>query len=274
MLIFFVGDTGTGANGKSVFLETTCGLLGTDYAMAAPHGFLIATKSDKHPTEVADLHGKRLVAATETEDGCRLSESLVKQLTGGDRLRARRMREDFWGFTPSHTVILTTNRRPTIRGTDNGIWRRIRLVPFTVTIPAAEQDSELKKKLESEWPAILRWIVAGCIEWQREGLQAPNEVLAATDNYRADMDVLGEFLKECCLKGAGYQVSAKNLYRTYREWAEARGEYVETQTKFGTRLAEREFSKDYDKGKRVIYLGLGLLGSGEEGPEGWESFSV
>ena len=202
-----------------------------------------------------------LVAATETEDGCRLSESLVKQLTGGDRLRARRMREDFWGFTPSHTVILTTNRRPTIRGTDNGIWRRIRLVPFTVTIPAAEQDSELKKKLESEWPAILRWIVAGCIEWQREGLQAPNEVLAATDNYRADMDVLGEFLKECCLKGAGYQVSAKNLYRTYREWAEARGEYVETQTKFGTRLAEREFSKGYDKGKRVIYLGLVCWGA-------------
>lgn len=250
---------GTGANGKSVFLETVCNLLGSDYAMAAPHGFLIASKSDKHPTEVADLHGMRLVAANETDEGCRLSEALVKQLTGGDQLRARRMRQDFWGFTPSHTVILTTNHKPTVRGTDNGIWRRIRLVPFTVTIPDEEQDGELKKKLEGEWPAILRWIVSGCVEWQREGLQAPDEVLAATNSYRADMDVLGEFLKECCIEGAGCHARASELYKAYSAWAEARGEHVASQTKFGLRLSDRKFEKGHDQRNCVVYKGLGLL---------------
>ncbi len=210
---------------------------------------------------------RRLVAATETDDGCRLSEALVKQLTGGDQLRARRMREDFWGFTPSHTVILTTNHKPTIRGTDNGIWRRIRLVPFTVTIPDAEQDGDLKEKLKSEWPAILRWIVGGCVEWQREGLQPPDEVLAATASYRADMDVLGEFLKESCNVGDGYQARAGELYAVYSHWAEARGEFVESQTKFGLRLADRDYEKGRDQTNRVIYKGLGLR---ESGPEGWE----
>ncbi len=130
----------------------------------------MATKGDRHPTELADLHGKRFVAAVETADGGRLSEALVKELTGGDSIRARRMREDFWQFRPSHTVVLATNHKPTIRGTDHGIWRRIRLVPFTVTIPDAEQDKQLTSKLRAEWPAILRWAVAGCIDWQRNGL--------------------------------------------------------------------------------------------------------
>jgi putative DNA primase/helicase len=185
------------------------------------------------------------------------------------------MREDFWGFVPSHTVILATNHKPIVRGTDNGIWRRIKLVPFTVTIPAAEQDSELKKKLEAEWPAILRWIVTGCIEWQREGLQEPEEVLEATNNYRTDMDVLGEFLKECCVRGEGYQVGATALYKTYRDWAGARGEFVETQTKFGTKLSERGLIKGHDSRKRVVYLELGLLAAdrgGPEGPEGSDPF--
>jgi putative DNA primase/helicase len=256
---------GIGANGKSVFLETICGMLGSDYAMNAPPGLLIASKSERHPTELADLHGKRFVAAIETADGGRLSEALVKELTGGDSIRARRMREDFWQFRPSHTVVLATNHRPTIRGTDHGIWRRIRLVPFSVVIPDAEQDKELGIKLRAEWSAILRWAVAGCLAWQRDGLQAPPEVLAATSDYRTDSDTLGEFLRDRCDIDNAFEARATDLYRSYKNWAEGRGEYVETQTRFGLRLAERGFAKGRDGSNRVTYRGIGLVPEGSGG---------
>jgi putative DNA primase/helicase len=243
---------GSGANGKSVLIEAWCGMLGADYAMKAPSNFLVSTKSDRHPTELADLHGKRLVAAVESSDGGRLSEVLVKELTGGDSIRARRMREDFWQFRPSHTVVLATNHRPVVRGTDNGIWRRLLLVPFEVTIPEAEQDKQLAQKLHDEYPAILRWTMAGCLDWQRHGLQAPENVASATATYRSDMDVLGEFLEECCDVDAAYESTASDIYKRYKTWAEDRGEYVETQTSFGVRLTERGFQKGKRSG-RVRY---------------------
>ncbi len=248
---------GVGANGKSVTLETVCGMLGNDYAMNAPASLLMASKSGRHPTELADLHGKRFVAAVETADGGRLSESLVKELTGGDSIRARRMREDFWQFRPSHTVVLATNHKPTVRGTDHGIWRRIRLVPFNVVIPDHEQDKELANKLKAEWPAILKWAVAGCLDWQRNGLQAPEDVVAATDNYRNDMDVLGEFIEDRCVVGPHNEARARDLYRAYKDWAVERGEFVETQTRFGARLGERGFAKSRAR-DGVFYRGLGL----------------
>jgi putative DNA primase/helicase len=248
---------GPGANGKSVLIETWSGMLGPDYAIKAPANFLICKRGETHPTELADLHGKRLVAAVETADGGRLSESLVKELTGGDSIRARRMREDFWQFRPSHTVVLATNHRPVIRGTDFAVWRRVRLVPFNVTIPEAEQDRELSAKLRAEWPAILRWAVAGCIEWQASGLNAPKEVLAATDNYRADSDTLGEFIDECCVVGPEHEAKASDLYRAYKAWAESHGEDVENQTRFGNRLTERDFEKHKSHG-RIQYRGIGL----------------
>jgi putative DNA primase/helicase len=227
--------------------------------MNAPPGLLMATKSDRHPTELADLHGKRLVAAVETADGGYLSEALVKQLTGGDSIRARRMREDFWQFQVSHTVILATNHKPTIRGTDHGIWRRIRLVPFAVTIPDAEQDKQLVAKLRAEWPAILRWAVVGCIDWQRNGLGAPAEVQQATESYRTESDVLGAFLEERCIVGDGRHVRAGDLYQAYKRWADEHGEHVESLTRFGGRITERGFSKGRDYHNRVVYLGLGLV---------------
>jgi putative DNA primase/helicase len=257
---------GVGANGKSVLLETFCGMLGPDYAMNAPTALLMATKSDRHPTELADLHGKRFVAAVETADGGRLSESLVKELTGGDSIRARRMRENFWQFRPSHTVVLATNHKPTIRGTDHGIWRRIRLVPFVVTIPDTEQDKQLTQKLRGEWPMILRWAVAGCLDWQRNGLQAPDEVLQATEEYRADMDVLGEFIHERCEVEAGSETRASDLYRDYKGWSEKRGEYVESQKRFGTRLGERGFIRRPTR-NGILYRGIGLLPVGCEACE-------
>ncbi|MCC7086329.1 MAG: hypothetical protein IT427_15105 [Pirellulales bacterium] len=250
---------GSGANGKSVFIETVCGMFGSDYAISATTSLLMVDQQSRHPTEKTDLFGRRLVATIETGDGGRLSEETVKQLTSREAIRARRMREDFWEFKPSHTILVATNHKPTVRGTDYGIWRRLRLVPFAVTIPENERDPELAHKLRNEWPSILRWAVGGCLEWQRHGLQAPDVVVEATDNYRAESDVLGEFLEERCVIGDQFTAAAGDMYHAYTQWCEARGEFKQTQTKFGARLAERGFTKRRGADGRKVYLGVGLL---------------
>jgi putative DNA primase/helicase len=198
-----------------------------DYGMQAAPDLLVAKKGS-HPTELADLFGMRFVASIEVEDGRRLAESLVKQLTGGDRIKARRMREDFWEFEPTHTVFMAVNHKPIVRGTDTGIWRRIRPIPFTETIPPAEQDKQLSAKLRDELPGILAWAVEGCLEWRREGLQAPEEVRRATAGYRSEMDVLGDFLADRCFRGERLQVGKDELYKAYQMWSEEAGERTET----------------------------------------------
>ena len=228
---------GTGANGKSTVLNALLAVMG-DYGMQAAPDLLVAKKGS-HPTELADLFGMRFVASIEVEDGSRLAESLVKQLTGGDRVKARRMRQDFWEFEPTHKVLMACNHKPQVRGTDNAIWRRLRLVPFTETIPPAEQDRNLPDKLRAEAAGILAWAVEGCLEWRRGGLKAPEEVRQATGAYRAEMDVLGAFLRECCELGAGHNEAAKDLYAAYSRWCEEGGERPETKRKFGSRLTER-----------------------------------
>ena len=245
---------GGGSNGKSTLLETWRAMLGDDYASAAPPGFLISAKSRQHPTELADLHGKRFVAAEETDDSGRLSESLVKALTGGNSIRARRMREDFWQFRPSHSIVLATNHRPVVRGTDHGIWRRLLLVPFNVTIPDNEQDKRLPAKLQAELPAILRWTVEGCLEWQRTGLRPPTVVTAATDTYRVDMDTLAQFIDECCTTSG--KVKASDLYDAYKHWAQLRGDEVLSSTKFGTRMADKFEKRKSNSG--WFYFGISL----------------
>ena len=250
---------GTGANGKSTVLNALLAVLG-DYGMqAAPD--LLVSKKGSHPTELADLFGMRFVASIEVEDGSRLAESLVKQLTGGDRVKARRMRQDFWEFEPTHKVLMACNHKPQVRGTDNAIWRRLRLVPFTETIPPVEQDRNLPEKLRAELPGILAWAIEGCLEWRREGLQAPQEVRQATGAYRAEMDVLGAFLRECCELGAEHNEAAKDLYAAYRRWCEEGGERPENQRKFGSRLTDRGSFERYrggsDGGHR--WRGVSLL---------------
>ncbi len=154
---------GGGANGKSTEVNTFLRLLGEDYAMKAPADFLMV-KRGEHPTAQAGLYGMRFVACVETDEGRRFAESMVKDLTGSERIRARRMREDFWEFDPTHKIILASNHKPTVRGTDHAIWRRIRLVPFAVTIPESEQDKSLPGKLLTELPGILAWCVRGCLD--------------------------------------------------------------------------------------------------------------
>src|SRR5215213_4388400 len=185
---------GVGANGKSTLVNILMEALG-DYAMQAAPELLLA-KRGSHPTELADLFGARFVASVEVDEGRRLAEGLVKQLTGRDPIKARRMREDFWEFEPTHTVFLATNHRPEVRGTDHAIWRRIRLVPFEETIPKDEQDKKLAEKLRGEMPGILAWIVQGCLAYQQDGLGEPDKVRAATLDYRSEMDVLAGFIED------------------------------------------------------------------------------
>lgn len=263
--VFLTGSTteqmlpifcGGGSNGKSTLLGTLMNMLSTDYASKAPPALLLAKKSEDHPTEIAGLFGMRLVVAIETDDGRRLNESLVKELTGGDRIKARRMREDFWEFTPTHKLVLCTNHRPVIRGTDHAIWRRLKVVPFDVTIPDAEQDRALPEKLVAEYPGILSWCVRGCLEWQEAGLQAPEAVVSATESYRKDEDVLGSFLAEHSTADASLEVRASALYARYKQWAERSGERLLNQTKFGRALTERGVERFANNG--IWYRGIGL----------------
>jgi putative DNA primase/helicase len=261
---------GTGANGKSTVLNALLDALGDYAGQAAPD--LLLAKQNSHPTELADLFGKRLVAAIEVEDGRRLAESLVKQLTGGDRVKARKMRQDFWEFSPTHKVFMAVNHKPTVRGTDTAIWRRIRLIPFTETIPPAEQDKRLPEKLRRERAGILAWAVEGCLEWQREGLQAPDEVRKATREYRAEMDVIAAFIDEECIVAEHAAATAKALYSAYKAWCEENGEKPETQRRFGGRLRERGFeSGRITTGARkgaIEWYGIGLAGGPEGSPDG------
>ncbi len=249
---------GVGSNGKSVFLNILQKLLGALAFQAAPD-LLMADKQRRHPTEQADLFGKRLVVCQETGEGRRFNETLVKQLTGGDTITARRMHEDFWQFRPTHKLWLSTNHKPEIRGTDFAIWRRIRLIPFNVKFTddgPARKDPDMEAKLTAELPGILAWAVAGCLDWQRHGLPAPAAVADATAGYQAEMDVLAAWLGECCVVGKRYEAKAADLYRSYVGWCEQSGEFPEKQRKWGMRLTERGFTKFTNNGH--WWRGLGL----------------
>ncbi len=248
---------GTGANGKTVFLRTLLALLG-EYGRPVDPELLMAHTGEVHPTIRADLMGARLAVAIETEEGRRLNETLTKWLTGGDKLKARFMRQDFFEFEPTHKIWVATNHKPVIRGTDHAIWRRIRLIPFNVTIPAEEQDTRLPEKLREELPGILAWAVRGCLEWQKHGLGVPEEVKNATEGYRAEMDIIAQFLEEACIIDPVAKARASDLYRSYTTWCEENGEHPLSQKNFGMRLTERGFRREVSNSVRW-WRGIGLL---------------
>jgi putative DNA primase/helicase len=248
---------GTGANGKSTLVGTLLTMLGTDYAMKAPADLVMVKRNEQHPTALADLHGMRLVALVESGEGERLAESLVKELTGGDRIRARRMHQDFFEFAPTHKVLMATNHKPRVTGTDHAIWRRLRPVPFQVAIPDAEQDKHLPEKLRAELPGILTWCVQGCLNWQRDGLGAPSDVLAATGDYPDEEDAVGTFLVECCTLGTFEMVRAADLYGRYKRHCEANGEHALGQRRFGRAMNEKGFERFTNNG--TWYRSIGLL---------------
>lgn len=245
---------GGGANGKSTLLGAVVELMG-DYAAPLPPEVLMSSASDRHPTELAKLHGLRLAVAHESDQGRRLAEGKVKQLTGGDRISARRMREDFYEFDPTHKVALVTNHRPEIRGTDDGIWRRVLLIPFSVQIPKAEQDSTLPEQLRAERSGILNRLLAGCREWQRWGLQPPDSVTGATTEYRTEQDPLGDWISERCSEVATARAKASDLWASYLE--HCRGEHHLSRAAWADGLRARGFRQERDKAARW-WVGIGL----------------
>lgn len=251
-VLFFL--LGRGANGKSTFLETLRALLG-DFARTTDFNTLKATRRDGPRNDIAALQGARFVASSEVEEGSRMSEVVVKQLTGGDTISARRLYSDFFEFTPTFKIWIAANHRPTIRGDDDAIWRRIRLIPFDVVIPPAERDPHLPATLKEELAGILTWAVRGCQEWLGDGLGEPVAVQRATAAFRTEMDVLGQFLGECCLVGGDYRSRFSEIWDRYREWAEDAG-YKRYQTK---QALGRAFS---DKGFDVVKV------QGEKGRSG------
>ena len=252
---------GVGANGKSTFQEAIAGALG-DYAMRAPTEMLLARRSGSVPNDIARLRGARFVTASETGEGRRLAESLIKDLTGQDTITARFMRAEWFDFTPTHKLWLSTNHKPEIRGTDPAIWRRIRLIPWSVAIPPAEQDKRLPDKLRKERAGILAWAVRGCLQWQKMGLGEPDEVRRATGEYRAEMDPLRDFFAERCVVADDAQVMASELLAAYDLWRVPNNEPEITMTKFGRMLVERGFQKARAKNGpnrgKVLYIGIGL----------------
>jgi len=251
-VLFFL--YGSGANGKTTFVKVIQALLG-DYAKQTPTETLMARHNNGSTNDLARLRGARLAVATETEDGKRFSESLLKQLTGGDKITARFLYAEHFEFIPVFKLWLCGNHKPTIRGDDLGIWRRFHLVPFTATIPEAERDPKLLGKLLSELPGILNWALTGCREWQEVGLNPPNTVLSATKEYRNEMDVLSHWIEECCEVGDSNSSPARELYNSYQEWARRAGEFVMSKTQFGRKLTERF---DKDAGRFVVYRGVSV----------------
>lgn len=264
---------GSGANGKSVFLKTLLLLLGP-YGKPTDPELLLVKRGEAHPTNIADLFGTRYAVTLETEQGRRMAITLVKWLTGGDKLKARFMRQDFFEFEPTFKLWIGTNHKPVVRGTDRAIWDRIRLIPFTVRFenpdeppPGVEpgdprylwQDKTLPAKLAAELPGILNWAIEGCLEWQREGLGVPSEVSQATAQYREEMDTLAGFIDECCLVSPTAKVKAADLYAAYARWADTGGEYQLSRSELLKRLGERGFEVRKSTGGFYWVFGLGLL---------------
>ena len=247
---------GTGANGKSTFLGILQKLFG-DYSRQAAPELLVQKKGGDHPTAVADLKGARFVVSTEIERGRGLAEVLVKQLTGGDTMKARFMRQDFFEFEPTHKIFLAANHKPIIRGNDEAIWRRIRLIPFEITIPPEERDHQLPEKLAAELPGILNWALEGCLKWQKQGLQESQAVSQATAAYRGEMDMLSDFLAECCEDDSSEVVIVKDLYETYLGWCEENNERTVTKRLFGMMLMERGYKQGRNR-KARYWEGLRL----------------
>lgn len=236
ILAFFHGD---GRNGKSTFVQTLRTMLG-EYACAAPRDLLFEDKQgQRHPAELARLYGKRLAVCAEIGEHTTLDEAKVKDLTGGDSVAVRRMREDFWDLEPTHTLFLSGNHKPTVRGNDLGIWRRVRLVPWLVTVTDEEVDSSLPEKLRGELPGILRWAVNGCLEWARMGLAEPAQVLVATAEYREESDIMGEFMTTYLVFGKEERCTREALRLKYERWCEEVGHKPFGPKKVAARLKEK-----------------------------------
>lgn len=247
---------GTGANGKGVFLNTLSKIL-RDYATTAPMETFTVSQVEQHPTELAGLRGARLVTAQETEQGHRWAEAKIKRLTGGDPIKARFMMQDFFEYTPQFKLLIAGNHRPSLRNVDEALRRRFHMIPFTVTIPEDQRDRELAEKLVPEWPGILLWMIEGCLDWQRVGLDPPAAVRTATNDYLSAEDALNLWIDECCDVGPYEHDTLSALFVSWQKWAERAGEYVGSRKKLAQALQDRGYSQHrHPETKAAVFDGL------------------
>ena len=246
---------GTGANGKSTFLNVLHHLFG-DYARST----MIETfmkKNSEQSNDLARLKGARLVTTSEIEQGKPLSESLIKTVTGEDELTARFLYGEYFSFKPTFKIFMATNHKPKIRGADNGIWRRIKMIPFDVTIPTEQRDKNLTEKLIAENAGILNWLIQGYAMWKKEGLEEPDAVRQANEEYRMDMDAVGTFVTDCFEIDASlkWRLHTKILYETYMKWCVKNNEKIMSQKWLALRMQEKGFKRLATNGQRM-WLGL------------------
>ena len=248
-----------GDNGKSTMVDVMQRVLG-DYARRTPVETFLKKRDGSIPNDIARLKGARFVWASENERGSRLSEALIKEMTGGDKLAARFMRGEFFEFMPEFKLWFATNHKPAVRG-DAAVWRRLKLIPFDITIPVDQQKPrhEVMEIFAREYSGILSWGIEGCLEWQRNGLGVPDEVVAATKEYEAEQDTFAMFLDEKCVRVPNARALSMDVYRAYKAWAEQRGESPVSHKTFASLMSERNFTKAKTM-KGALYSGIGLLG--------------
>jgi len=250
---------GFGANGKSTFLNIVLALMGALGTQAASETLMDKRTGGGTSSDLARLRGKRFVAMSESDDGRHLNEAQVKHLTGGDSVVARELYQSVIHFTPSHKLFLASNHQPVIKSTDHGIWRRIRLIPFKVTIKLEDRNSNLEKELRQELPGILNWALKGCFEWQKYGMPIPKAVREATEEYREEMDLVGAWIAENCTVSPFNEVSAAEAYQSFDPWCKENYNISFSKNRFGRLLRERGFEPGMKSGR--IYKGLSLKNS-------------
>lgn len=251
---------GTGANGKSTFLNVLQHLFG-DYACTTNTDTFMK-KTSEQSNDLARLKGARLVTTSEIEQGKQMSESLIKSITGEDELTARFLYGEYFSFKPTFKIFMATNHKPKIRGADNGIWRRIKMIPFTVTIPPEQRDKKLTEKLIAENSGILNWLIQGYAMWKKEGLtEEPDAIREANEEYRMDMDSVGAFVMDCLEIDASlkWRLPTSLLYQTYIKWCNKNNERIMSQKWLGGRMSEKGFKRVITNGQR-LWCGLCIKG--------------
>ncbi|BAK15826.1 predicted ATPase [Solibacillus silvestris StLB046] len=254
-MYFLVGG---GSNGKSTFINIIKAMMG-DYGLQTKSDTFIKKKNDGANNDIARLVGSRFVSAVESEEGEKLQESLVKTITGGEPILARFLRQEFFEFTPEFKVFFTTNHKPIIGGVDEGIWRRVKIIPFTLNLAPHQRDKKLEEKLTLEMSGILNWAIEGCLKWQQSGLKEPKVVVDATGNYKEEMDILGPFLEERCYmnpKDTNTKIEAKELYNIYSNWCYAAGERSISNRSFYRMLETKGFGKSKGAGNKMYLVGI------------------
>ena len=234
---------GTGSNGKSTMLNVFAALL-DGYAQSTSSDTFMQKKNESVNNDIARLKGARFVSAIEMEEGKRMAESLIKSMTGGDKLVTRFLYGEFFEYIPQFKVFLAVNHKPLIKDTTNSIWRRIKIMEFNNTFTEQERDKNFPTKImATELPGILAWAVQGCLDWQQNGINAPDIVAAATRDYREEMDSFSHFFTECCIVKENARVTNKMLRAKYEEWCKENGEWPLTQKPFSQKLLERGYEK-------------------------------